>query len=192
VAEPREPPLMAWGAAAQSRRLRAQLRRRRILGWVGVAGCALAVAPVLCAPRPRLVWNASASAPIGLYRVEPPTHLARGDMVIARAPVDVRALAAARHYLPANVPLVKRIAGLPGDRVCAIGGVVTINAQTVAHRRARDRARRPLPWWTGCRRLAPDMVFLLMARVPDSFDGRYFGPTPKVDVIGKARLLWAR
>lgn len=187
-----ELPLLAWGAAAHDKHRRARLRRRRNLGLVGAVGCALATAPVLCPPQPRLVWNASASAPIGLYRVEPPGRLARGDMVIARVPVGVRALAARRHYVPADVPLVKRIAGVSGDTVCAIGGVITINGRTIARRRTHDRDGRPLPWWTGCQRLGLDMVFLLMAAVPGSFDGRYFGPTPRADLIGKARLLWAR
>jgi len=161
-------------------------------GWWLLAALVLLAVPPVYGPAPRLVWNASASAPIGLYRVQPLARVMRGEMVIARAPAGVRALAAQRHYLPTGVPLVKRIAGLPGDTVCAIGTVITINAQTVAQRRARDTAGRPLPWWTGCRRLAPHSVFLLMADAPGSFDGRYFGPTPTADLIGKARLLWAR
>jgi len=35
-------------------------------------------------------------------------------------------------------------------------------------------------------------MFLLMARSPASFDGRYFGPTSRSDIVGKATLLWAR
>ena len=32
---------------------------------------------------------------------------------------------------------------------------------------------------------------LLLSPAADSFDGRYFGPSARRDVIGKARLLWA-
>jgi type IV secretory pathway protease TraF len=116
----------------------------------------------------------------------------RGDMVIARTPLSVRALAAGRHYIPANVPLVKRVAGVPGDRVCAAGVTITVNGRPLAARRASDRLGRPLPWWTGCRTLRDGALLLVMADTPDSFDGRYFGPTSPSDVIGKATLLWRR
>src|SRR3546814_4504188 len=81
------------------------------------AGLAAALAGTLIAPpRPRFVWNASASAPVGIYAVGDAAPLARGDMVIARVPDEYRMLAARRHYLPANVPLVKRVAAASGDR----------------------------------------------------------------------------
>src|SRR3546814_4238719 len=86
------------------------------------------------APRPRLVWNASASAPIGLYAVGAVAEVARGDMVIARLPGEFRMFAARRHYLPANVPLVKRVAAVPGDKVCAVGARIFVNGRLVASR----------------------------------------------------------
>jgi len=48
-----------------------------------------------------------------------------------------------------------------------------------------DREGRPLPAWQGCRPLAPGEVFLLMANIPASFDGRYFGPIPRAAIIGR-------
>ena len=101
-------------------------------------------------------------------------------------------LAARRHYLPANVPLVKRVVAVAGDTVCAVGPVVSVNGAVVAERRRFDAARRRLPWWEGCATLGEGALLLLMIDVPDSFDGRYFGPTGAEDVIGRARLIWAR
>lgn len=143
-------------------------------------------------PAPRLVWNASASAPVGLYVVRPGAPVAKGDMVIARTPIAVRRLAAVRRYLPENVPLVKRVAAATGDRVCAVGMAVSVNGRRVAVRRAVDGQGRAMPWWHGCRTLKAGETFLLMADVPDSFDGRYFGITGKADLVGKTHLLWAR
>lgn len=143
-------------------------------------------------PAPRLVWNASASAPIGLYFVSPGAPVRIGDMVVARTPVAVRNLAARRRYLPANVPLVKRIAATRSDIVCAFGQGIFVNGHWVAERRDRDGQGRPMPWWSGCRTLANDELLLLIADSPDSFDGRYFGVTHIGDVIGKAVLLWRR
>jgi conjugative transfer signal peptidase TraF len=134
---------------------------------------------------PLLIYNASASAPLGFYRVFPARPLARGDLVLARAPETPRRLAAERGYLPAGVALVKRIAALSGERICAIGRAVTIDGIAVATRLPVDRAGRPLPAWGGCRTLGPDEVFLLMAGVPDSFDSRYFGPVSTESVIGR-------
>jgi len=49
-----------------------------------------------------------------------------------------------------------------------------------------------MPWWQGCRTLIEGEYFLLMADVPDSFDGRYFGITGNADLVGQAHLLWSR
>src|SRR3546814_10509098 len=124
-------------------------------------------------PRPQLVWNSSASAPVGLYAVDDAAPLARGDMVIARVPIAFRMLAARRHYLPANVPLVKRVAATVGDEVCAVGARVTVNGRLAAKRQTRDGAGRPMPWWSGCAELGRGEYFLLMAGSPASFAGRY-------------------
>lgn len=186
---PAETPLLAWGDELRARKARRRRLRRRAalvaLGAVAVLGSAL------LPPAPRLVWNASASAPIGLYAIAPDGLLEPGDMVIARVPLPFRRLAATRHYLPENVPLVKRVAAAAGDEVCALGRSIFVNGSRIASRRSVDRAGRAMPWWTGCVRLRGRQLFLLMD-APVSFDGRYFGVTDGTDVIGKARLVWAR
>ncbi|MGC6331143.1 S26 family signal peptidase [Rhizorhabdus sp. FW153] len=190
MVERRDLPLFAWGNALRAARARrTRLCRRAALLGAGIACLGLTIA---LPPLPRLVWNSSASAPIGLYAVSPGAALKRGDMVIAWPPSDARHLAASRRYLPSNVPLVKRIAGIAGDTICAVDRAVTVNGRPVAIRRAADAVGRPLPAWQGCIRLGPGMVFLLMAKTPDSFDGRYFGATLAQDVIGKATPLWLR
>ena len=63
-------------------------------------------------------------------------------MVIAWAPAEARRLGAERHYLPSNVPLVKRVAAVAGDRVCAAGEAVFVNGRLATLRRAQGR-RRP-------------------------------------------------
>ena len=147
-------------------------------------------ATIIRPPRPLLVWNASASSPMGLYRVTRARGVRAGDMAIAWAPAVARRLAAQRHYLPANVPLVKRVAASGGDRVCAAGEVVFVNGRFLALRRLSDGAGRPMPWWNGCRQLEDGELFLLASGSADSFDGRYFGITGPQDVVGRARLLW--
>ena len=127
---------------------------------------------------------------MGLYLIRPARSIARGDLVIAWAPLEARSLAARRRYLPADVPLVKPVAAIAGDRVCARGERLLVNGATVAVRRAADPSGRPLPWWRGCRRVGAGDVLLLSRHRSDAFDGRYFGITRKSSIIGKARLLW--
>jgi len=164
---------------------------------VSAAGAAAALAIVASAaslfrtPAPLLLWNASSSSPIGLYAVGPAERTEVGDIVVAWPPGDARRLAAARRYLPANVPLVKRVAAVSGARVCGKGAAITIDGLPAALRRRSDGSGRPLPWWSGCTVLKKGDLFLLSPHTPAAFDGRYFGPTRRRDIIGKAKLLWA-
>jgi conjugative transfer signal peptidase TraF len=157
------------------------------------AVAALGVAAVSLGPSgPSFVWNASASAPIGLYRVEQTTSLRKGDLVLAWAPKSARQLAGDRGYLPESVPLTKRIAAVSGDTVCGRNGLLLIDGWVAAIQLPADPQGRPLPPWSGCRVLAVDEVFLLMAEVWDSFDGRYFGPISSSAIVGKLVPLWTR
>lgn len=191
LAKPTPAPLLEWYPPL-ARELRARRRPVLIGGGIGLALIGVSAAlDLLVRPAPRLIWNASASAPIGLWRVDPHARFRTGDMVLVRTPESVRRLAAARHYLPANVPLLKRIAARDGDDVCALGDAIFVNGTWVANRRIADKRGRPLPWWSGCELLRGGRVLLLMD-APDSFDGRYFGPVDEASVIGKAVPLWLR
>lgn len=186
------PPGIDWVAELR-RTIEGRRRRRRRLALAALIACTVLplVASIVWKPPVLLIWNASASAPVGLYRLDlgdPPRRL---DMVAAWTPEPARTLAAQRHYLPSNVPLVKRVAAASGDQVCAIGSAVSINGRTVAVRQGSDSAGRPMPWWSGCRRLRAHEYFLLMDSAL-SFDGRYFGVTRSDHVLGRAELLWAK
>ena len=185
-------PLFDWIAKRRADSARRAWFWRRVRFAATGAFVGLLLASAALPPAPLFVWNASASAPTGLYFVSPGAPIHAGDMVIARTPAPWRMLAAQRHYLPANVPLVKRAVAAEGDIVCAHDETVSINGMPAVTRRARDGAGRTLPWWEGCRALRQGELFLLMADARDSFDGRYFGVTGPGDIVGKARLIWAR
>lgn len=154
--------------------------------------CGYLVTPPGTPDRARIVWNASASAPIGLYAVHHDRAFTRGDLVLVIPPPSIAKVATRRGYLPAGVPLVKRIAGMAGDTVCAQGNGIFINGQFMAARLSTDGQGRPLPSWQGCRTLDQGEVFLLMEDVRTSFDGRYFGPTNISDIVGRLDALWTR
>ena len=141
-------------------------------------------------PRPRLVWNATPSAPIGLYAVSAPTQLRAGDLVVVRPPTAAARLAAVRDYVPLGVPLLKRIAAMPGERVCTDGAALWGPRGLTVQRLRRDRSGRVLPWWQGCGRMTGATYLLIMDRVQDSYDSRYFGPVARGRIVGKAHPLW--
>ena len=168
------------------------LRRARstpfLLGGAALAALALAGDE----RRPRLVWNASASAPVGLYRVVPAGRFSVGDLVAVRPEGAVRTWLSERRHPAAGAALLKRIAALPGSTVCRHGEDILIDARTVARAQRRDRLYRRLPDWQGCRKIAVGELFLLNAGVPDSLDGRYFGVTDGRHILGRALPLRTR
>lgn len=160
--------------------------RPRVLG-LGLAAC-LALAAT---PKPRLLWNATASVPVGLYRLLPPTRLAVGELVVVRPDPVLASRLAEDGRLPRGVPLIKPIAAGPGQVVCRRGSVVTIDGRRAALALTADGQGRALPAWRGCRTLDAGEAFLL-APAPGSFDGRYFGPTDAGRFVARARPLWVR
>ena len=141
-------------------------------------------------PSPKLIWNASASLPIGLYAVRPIGALHDAELVAVMPPEPVASFLSQGGYLPRGVPLMKRVLGLPGQVVCRNGLSITIDKVDVGKAQARDRRGRDLPAWTGCRTIAPGEVFLMNPGVPDSLDGRYFGPLPVTSIVGRAAPVW--
>lgn len=142
-------------------------------------------------PTPlRLVWNASASVPIGLYDLHPPRHLKVGDLVAVMPDKPLADFMVERGYIGRDVPLMKHVAALPGQTVCRTGNTVTVDAVLFGDALDRDKRGRHLPVWQGCRRIADGDIFLMNPSVPDSLDGRYFGPIAARTVIGKATPLY--
>lgn len=168
-----------------------QRRIPRLLGWA-----------LLLAPLPLLASTCfrvptSASAPPGLYLL---TYRApaRGAWIVACLPASLGSFGRERDYLGPGVcpggaaEVLKRVAALPGDTVTvsATGLVVEGTPLSGTARRARDTAGRPVPHVVdGSYRVAPGTVWLYSARVPTSWDSRYFGAVPLAGVRSSARLL---
>lgn len=139
---------------------------------------------------PRLVWNASASVPIGFYTVAPADRIEVPDLVAVMPPQPLASFMVERGYVAREVPLLKRVIGLPGQRVCREGHAITVDGVPLGEARDRDSLGRDLPVWQGCRVIAEGEVFLMNPDVGDSLDGRYFGPFPASAVIGHAIPLF--
>ncbi|MEM8773189.1 MAG: S26 family signal peptidase [Pseudomonadota bacterium] len=159
---------------------------------IGAAGIALIAFSAIVRANPILVWNASASVPIGFYAVQPLDTPNVGDLVVLEPPLPLGDWLLEHGYLGADVPLIKRVAALPGQRVCRIGVTVSVDGVTVATAKDRDRFDRLLPVWQGCQRLAEGQIFFLNPDTEASLDGRYFGPLPRDTIIGRAVPIWTR
>ncbi|MFG1275166.1 S26 family signal peptidase [Xanthobacter flavus] len=147
----------------------------------------LGAAAVVFVPTPlKLVWNVSASAPLGLYAIEPARRLEVADLLAITPPAALARFLVERGYVGAGVPLMKRVAALPGQEVCRWDRTIAVDGVAYGDALDRDRMGRLLPVWHGCRRVAEGELFLMNFDVPDSLDGRYFGPLPASTVIGRA------
>ena len=111
-------------------------------------------------PAPRLIWNATASTPIGLYTLRPVGQLHALELVAARLPEPIANVLADGGFLPKGVPLLKRVMALPGQTVCRSGDAITVDAVDVGAAHDRDHL------------------------------GRYFGLLPVSSIVARAVPLW--
>ncbi|MFN2448415.1 MAG: signal peptidase I [Candidatus Baltobacteraceae bacterium] len=100
------------------------------------------------------------------YRLGKPS---RGDII------------AFRHETPAPETFIKRIVGLPGDRVRILNGRVYVNARTLAEDYVRFGDRRSFPEV----RVPQGALYVLGDNRADSEDSRFFGVVPENAVLGK-------
>ena len=115
-----------------------------------------------------------------------------------------------------NVHLVKRVIGIPGDKLHLRDGVVYLNGKplkesyTVYRQSAEDRYRDDFPdlqtmqtrvnpfWWIRLRSLVhdgevtvpPASYFVMGDNRNDSEDSRYWGFVPRNAIVGKPLLIY--
>ncbi|MEI9986074.1 MAG: S26 family signal peptidase [Aliidongia sp.] len=146
--------------------------------------------PALLHPAPRLIWNASASVPIGLYAVHPAGAPQVGELVVVTPPDPLADFLDERTTCRGGVPLLKRILAIAGQTVCRTGRAITVDGDAMGEALDRDHLGRPLPVWQGCHRVADGEAFLMNRQPADSLDGRYFGALPAAAIVGRAEPLW--
>lgn len=172
------------------------MSRRVLLTCMGI-GLAVMLAsslvPVVARESAFVVYNPTDSVPRGWYRVSRAGSVSSmpvGTIVLARLPAEAAAFAGQRGYLPAGVPILKRIGATPPQTVCVHEHRVHIDGAWVATARTHDGAHRPMQAWAHCRPLSAGELFLLSDTNPVSFDSRYFGPIARASVLGIAKPLW--
>jgi hypothetical protein len=102
----------------------------------------------------------------------PPALRSGGHLVLALLPEAAARFAAERHYLPPSVPVVKRVAALASDFVCADSGIVVIDNRVAADTLLIDRDGSPIAgaaWLPGAcsgRGLSPHGEYPRVLRQP--------------------------
>ncbi|WP_460033483.1 conjugative transfer signal peptidase TraF [Megalodesulfovibrio paquesii] len=159
--------------------------------------CSVLAATLLAGWLADLRWNGTPSMPRGLYQVQDRAPR-RGDVVACCLEGETAALALARGYLrpgscPSGAqPLLKRLAGLPGDLVEVGPEGVRINGvlQPDSRPRQADRQGRELPQQALHSGIIPQgQALTLSTQHPGSFDGRYVGLVP-LDSLRTVEPLW--
>jgi signal peptidase I len=152
-----------------------------------------------------LLGDKQAFAPAGrLDKILPPTTVHRGDIVIFRFPPD-----------PAR-DLVKRVIGVPGDRIHLRDGKVFLNGSPLTEPYAAynftfpDNFRDDFPalrrtdpnvnpaWWAELRRTAvnheiivpPNHYFVLGDNRNNSEDSRYWGYVPRQEIVARPLFVY--
>ena len=163
---------------------------RPVIVTVMIAAVALIALTIGPKPVPLLVWNGSASAPLGLYSVQPADELIINDLVVAMPPEPLATFLAEGGYLPRGVPPIKRVLALSGQSLCRHGLHISVDGIDMGLAREHDRHGRSLPTWKGCRVIGDGELFLMNWDEPASLDGRYFGSIPSSSILGRAVRLW--
>jgi signal peptidase I len=141
----------------------------------------------------------------GLWRhLMPYRQVSRGDVIVFRYPVNPH-----QHF-------VKRVVGVPGDRVRLINRQVYVNGSQLrepyvhytsqVHDVFRDefpRLNLPVPglegaWWLQMKKLVEDSqlivpegsYFVLGDNRDESLDSRYWGFVPRENIIGRPLLIY--
>ncbi|WP_419783938.1 conjugative transfer signal peptidase TraF [Maridesulfovibrio sp.] len=124
--------------------------------------------------------NLTDSMPHGIYQIVPGKP-GRGDLVTFSLSEDnpYFQISLERHYLGlnGNRPLLKILAGLPGDSIEITASGVRINSELLPRTQAKisDHHGRQLPIFLKSTVIPSAKGLALSTYTENSFDGRYFG-----------------
>ena len=131
------------------------------------------------------------TSPVDGLSMEPRVHA--GEIVLINTlayrfgPVRRGDVVAFRHDAPTTETYIKRVVGLPGERVEVRAGVVSVNGRALDEPYVRFRDARSAPAAV----VPPRAYYVLGDNRAESDDSRNWGVLHEADVVGKALVgIW--
>lgn len=155
-----------------------------LVAWLLVhAGTALVVNPYLVqaysmptsSMEPTLLVGDCILVNKRIYREGEPQ---RGDIIVFRSPLD------------RNVPYVKRLIGMPGDKVEIIGRTVYINGKASSETYAQYVDPGNIDGHFGPYQIPTDQYFVLGDNRNNCQDSRFWGCVPRKNLLGKPLVIY--
>jgi conjugative transfer signal peptidase TraF len=164
------------------------------------ATAGIALAGIFWAQPYRLAINTTASEPEGWYltrRLDSGAPLHRGELVVMRYAGPAVAKYRTVAPYPAGTKFIKRIAGIPGDKLDTSGrhvALTTPEGRTVSLGilLAQSPSGKPVPTpapWRGTR-IPTGRYYLASTDTRVAFDSRYFGLMPRQRILAEAWPIW--
>ena len=135
------------------------------------------------------VHQLTPSMPEGWYFTYPVSSYYRGDNVVFSPDKQTENYILARKWLPKDIPLLKKIVGIPGDFLCIKQQNVYINGELLGKVYEMDDKGNALPVFSFCGKIAKDEYFMQGVANAHSFDSRYYGLVNKAQIMSKAVKL---
>lgn len=142
-------------------------------------------------PLPKLFTiNVSASMPLGIYLLEAPEDINRGDIIVFEADDDVMSIAYERGWMKPGMHFLKYVYAVGGDVYSIKNGRYIVNGVDKGAVQKYDSESRTLPSFLHeGDYVVPDGYILTGTPAMNSFDSRYYGPVPINRVYNKAKYV---
>jgi signal peptidase I len=101
-------------------------------------------------------------------------EVSRGDIIIFRFPLN-----------PDKTPYIKRVIGLPGDKILVENGKVFVNGVAI-----QEPYVKSMPNYSGSWTVPEDQLFVLGDNRNNSSDSHSWGFVPRENILGKAELVY--
>lgn len=141
-------------------------------------------------PTKIILYNDSPSVPEGFWLKTDQPEQKVGDVVAFHAPLAARRFITAHLPQYLTIPLIKPVAGVEGDEVCGNKNGFYVNGKLLGLPLAKDSKGDPVAPWTGCEKLRSGQIVVFSNRIKNSYDSRYYGPVPVVNIMSAYRQLW--
>lgn len=136
------------------------------------------------------IVNTTHSLPRGIYRLYSPENIEKGDIVVFDIPDSAEEYVHGRNYVPSIVTTMMKIVASDSleDNIRIDNGELTVNNENWGAVKKYDSQGRKVPELT-IENLKKENHLLLLSKVENSFDGRYFGVIPREKIKNKAELV---